>query len=88
MLFSRLLGLQGFVHGSTDGMSGFRCGHNAFAARELYRCLEDSVLVIGFGIDDTLFMQQGYQGRHAVVAQATCMDTRRNEIVAEGMHLD
>src|SRR6266567_2542030 len=87
-LFPRLFGLQSLVDCGPDGMSSFRCRHDAFAARELYRCLEDRVLVIGLGIDDTFFMQQGYQGGHTMIAQTTGVDTRRNEIVAEGMHLD
>src|SRR5262249_32901731 len=53
-LFSRLFGFQGLVYRSPDGMSRFWRWHNAFAARELYRCLEDRVLVIGLGIDDAL----------------------------------
>src|SRR5262249_139041 len=88
LLFSRFLCFQGFVDWRTDRVASLWCGHDAFATGELHCCLEDGVLVIGLGIDDTLFMQQGYQGSHAMVAQAAGVDTRRNEIVAESMHLD
>src|SRR5229473_1357812 len=42
-LFSRLFGLQSFVNRGSDSVPRLRRGHNALAARELYRCLKDCV---------------------------------------------
>src|ERR1022692_1967835 len=79
---------DGFVHSGANRVGGFGRGQYSLGSGELQRCLEARQLRIGFGLNVPQVEQVAEQRRCAVVAQPARVDARRNEIVAEGIHLD
>src|ERR1019366_1369694 len=78
-----LLGLPSFFNRAAHGVRGFGCDEDTFAFRESDRRFEALQLRVADRLDDARMMEQADKRRHAVIAQASSMDSRGNEIMAE-----
>ena len=87
-LLTRFAGAQRLVDRRSNGVRRLGRGNDALGARELDGRLEHAVLRVGQGLDHAVVDQLAEQRRGAVVAQATRVDGRRHEAVAERVHLD
>src|SRR2546426_11516633 len=76
------------VDGPAHGVGRLGCGQEALRPRELYGGVEGGDLWHGDRLDDLLVVELADQGRHAVVAETARVERRRNEGVAERVHLD
>src|SRR3984957_3734065 len=80
--------LERFIDRRADRVGRFRGGHNALRACELNARLEAGVLMVGSRFDEPQFLAVADQRRHSVIAQASGMEARRNELRSQRMHLD
>ena len=85
---SRGLAAERLVDDDPDRVGRLGRRQEPFRAREGQRRLEGGVLVDGHRLDHLVVVQRAHQGRHAVVAEAAGVDRRRDEGVAERVHLD
>src|SRR5436309_10567941 len=86
-LLAFLLGPLGLVDHDPDRVGRLRRRDDALAARELHRRLEGGELRHRGRLDHALVVELADQRRHAVVAQAAGVQRRRDERVAERVHL-
>ena len=69
-----------------DGVSRFRSRDDTFRTGEENACGQSFRLRHGLGFDDLVFQQLAHDRTGSVIAQATCVDVRRNEVMAEREH--
>ena len=82
------LGFERLADGFGDGVVGFRRGNDALGAGELNAGGEGVKLLHRGGFDQSQVHDVRDQRRHAVVAQAAGMNSRRHEGAAQRVHLD
>ena len=81
-------GFEGLADGFGDGVVGFGRGHDAFGAGKLNAGSECIELLHGGGFGQAEIDDMRDQRRHAVIAQAAGVNSRRNKGAAQGVHLD
>ena len=67
-------------------MAGLRCRDDAFSLREEYTCCERVKLLDVNSFHQAVLHKLRHYGTGSVIAQATCVDVRRNEVMAEREH--
>ena len=86
-LLAGLLRLERLAHRECDGVRGLRCRDDALGARELHGSREALGLRNGNGFHHPELVDVRDERRHAVVAQATCVNRVGDEVVTQRVHL-
>ena len=86
-LLAGLAGRRGFFRHRAQRVRRLRSGEEALAPREAHRLRKDLSLLVRARLNDLVLDQRAKGRRVSVVAQAACVDSVRDEAVAERVHL-
>ena len=84
--FARLPAFHRLIHRDPDGVSAFRRGEDALHPRKIFRRFKHRGLRDRDGFHQSIGVELGQSGAHAVIAQAAGVVGRRDKAAAQRVH--